>query len=127
MDNEFKNLSLSTVCQGAADLMFLEALREQIFPNIYDINTNPKKERSITIKIKFFPIQDRFGNITSAKIVVVDPVVKLAKRDDQEGTILLGKVDGEYQAKEIRQMELFDSQKEVEVENVTPIRRENSD
>ncbi len=119
MDKEvLKNLSLERVADGAVSLVFLEVLSEKILPNIFDPNTDPAKERSVTIEVKFKPTTDRYGEVTGADIIVPDPKVKLAPRRSIEAHTLLGKIGDQFQAKEIRQMtidEESDSSEDTEV------------
>ena len=105
MDKEMlENLSLERLAEGAISLLFLEVLSEKILPNIFDPNTDPKKERSMTFEVKFRPTTDRYGEVTGADILVPDPKVKLAPRGAIQSHVLLGKIEGEYQAKEIKQL-----------------------
>ncbi len=105
MDKEtLENLSLESLAEGAILLLFLEVLSEKILPNVFDPNTDPKKERSMIFEVKFKPTIDRYGEITGADITVPDPKVKLAPRGAIQSHVLLGKVGGEYQAKEIKQL-----------------------
>lgn len=109
MDHEqLENLSLEKLADGAVSLSFLEALSEKILPNIFDINTDAKKERSMALTIRFRPTIDRFGQIIGADVIIDDPKCKLAPKRPIEAHILLGKIDNEYQAKEIRQLSIAD-------------------
>lgn len=47
-EGRLENLSLSRIAEGAAEAMFVEAL-SQVLENIVDINTEAKKERTITL------------------------------------------------------------------------------
>ncbi len=109
MDKEtLENLSLEKLAEGAISLLFLEVLSEKVLPNIFDPNTDPKKERSMTFEVKFRPTTDRYGEVTGADILVPDPKVKLAPRGAIQSHVLLGKMGGEYQAKEIKQLSIDD-------------------
>lgn len=103
---ELQNLSLSRLAEGAVELSFLEVLSDEILPNIFDFNRDPKGMRSVTITVKFKPTIDRNGNITGADIMVDDPKCKLVPRRPVLSHVLLGKIGNQYQAKEIRQLEI---------------------
>ena len=107
MTDELKNLSLSTLCEGAAEIVFQEAL-SQVLENMTDINADPKAERSITITVKFKPELDREGRVIGATVIVEDAKIKLGKKNPVLSKIMIGVVNGEVQAKEYRQMNLFD-------------------
>lgn len=117
MDKEMlENLSLERLAEGAIPLLFLEVLSEKIMPNIFDPNTDPKRERSMTFEVKFRPTTDRYGEVTGADVLVPDPKVKLAPKGTIQSHILLGKVEGEYQAKEIKQLSINDGDGQEEQE-----------
>ena len=109
---QLQNLDLSTIADGAVPILFLEVMSEKVLPNIFDPNTDPKKKRSLAMEIEFMPTRDKFGNITGADILIKDPKVKLAPRESIAGHILLGKIDGQYQAKEVKQFNISDPDEE---------------
>ena len=110
-----ENLSLDRLAEGAIPLLFLEVLSEKILPNIFDQNADPKKKRVMTLKIEFAPTFDRFGNVTGADITIPDPKVELSPRMPISSHVLLGRIGGVFQAKEIRQMTIEDEPDEQEV------------
>ena len=99
-----ENLSLERIAEGSVPLVFLEVLSEKIMPNIFDASCDPKKKRSMTIKIDFDPTTDRYGEVTGADITVHEPTVKLAPRMPITAHTLIGRVGDQFQAKEIRQL-----------------------
>lgn len=113
--DQLENVGLSTLLEGAADILFLEALSEKVLPNIFDVNCNPKKERTVTLTVRFKPTLNREGTVTGADTFIDDPKVKLVGRDSIAGHILLGKIDDGYQAKEIRQLNINDPMEEVTI------------
>src|SRR5215471_16781894 len=53
-------LTLSTICQGSAEEIFLREL-QKVCENIADPNTSAKAARSITLEFKIKPFEDRSG------------------------------------------------------------------
>jgi hypothetical protein len=79
------NLALETLNQGAAVDRFNIAL-QQVFDNIQDPNTDPKKARTVTLKFTFHPNEDR--DVANLKF---DVVAGLAPIAPVETEVILGR------------------------------------
>lgn len=112
-EGRLENLSLSRIAEGAAEAMFAEAL-PLVLENMIDINTEAKKERSIILKIRFIPTENR----DMGRIIVDDPVVKLAPKASAESQMFIGKVDGQVQAQEFKQMTIFDGHDQDKLKSI---------
>ena len=107
---EVKNLDVTTMLGCAVPIVIMETLSERLFPNLFDKNSNKTKKRTLILKIDFIPTLDRDGDVDGCDIIVNDPEVKLSPRNPVKGHVLLGEVDGQYQAKEVydRQTKITD-------------------
>jgi len=72
IEREEDQVSLETLGQGAALERFNLALQD-VLDNIQDVNTDPKKARTVTLKATIKPSEDR-----EVGSIVVDVVSKLA-------------------------------------------------
>lgn len=78
---------------------------EKVAQNIADKNTDPKKERKITLEIKFKPNENR-DQITT----VISTKTSLAPERGIDTLILMGKDnEGQLHLNEIRQQSIFDN------------------
>lgn len=100
-----QQISLDTIGGGAAVERFNLAMQEAL-DNIQDLNTDPKKSRTVSIKVTIKPSEDRsFGE------VVVDVNASLAPLKSFGVMIAMGKrIDGKGFATEYQspQTKLFD-------------------
>lgn len=110
MTKQAAEVNISTIGNGVVAELFDHEL-SKVLANIKDPNTDPKKLRSITLKVTFQPLGDRTGMQTaiecSAKLASVPSV--------QAGTMfILKNKDGQLQAysHDIRQEQLFDGGEE---------------
>lgn len=106
-ENEFKNVTLSSIANGGVEELFQAAIQE-ILQNIQNINTPPDAKRCIDIKIVFKPNEER----TTIQVgVSVAP--KLASIRGTGTVIYTGdrKVGGRFQAVEtnLKQMRISDA------------------
>lgn len=60
-----EKLTLATICGGAVQTKIDRAL-ERVVENILDANTDPKKKRTITLKITMFPNEEDYQDIAVA-------------------------------------------------------------
>jgi len=104
---ELEHVSLETLGKGAAQEKFEFALKE-VLANIRDPNTNWKTKRRITLTIDFIPKENR-----AEADLVTNAVSKLSPTMPVVSTIFFGVKDGQMQAAEIRQDELFTPEKET--------------
>ena len=65
-----ERLTLATLCGGAVQERVDRAL-ERVAKNILDPNTDPKKSRSITLKITLKPDKDDFAALSSSPWLLV--------------------------------------------------------
>lgn len=78
---------------------------QKVAQNIADKNTDPKKERKITLEIKFKPNENR-DQITT----VINAKTSLAPERGIDTLILMGKdSEGQLHLNEIRQQSIFDN------------------
>jgi hypothetical protein len=80
-----KPLNISEVGNGAIQELFNHEMAK-VLHNIQDVNTDPRKLRSITIKVTFQPSADR-----NAAALDIDVTSKLANTLGAEATVFLGK------------------------------------
>lgn len=102
--NDKEHLSLTNIGGGAVDELFQLEL-ERVLDNILDINTEPTKRRSITIKVTILPSEDR-----SMGSMFIDVKPDLAPKVTYKTKIFIGREDGQPAAVEHnpKQMPLFD-------------------
>lgn len=88
-EQEEQGVSLETLGQGAALERFNLALQD-VLDNIQDVNTDPKKARTVTLKATIKPSEDR--EVGSIQVDVVSKLAPIAPFDvrvflgrDQEG------------------------------------------
>lgn len=62
----FKEVTLETVCEGAAGELFSRALLE-VLDNIQDVNTDPEAIRKISLIFTFEPSEDRAASTITLK------------------------------------------------------------
>ncbi len=112
-------VSLPTIAGGAAVELFDEELRK-VLANISDVNTDPRKARTITLRVKFVPNDTR--DLAS---VVVASEVKLAPVKPAGVVVYFGKLGGRAVAVETdpRQAGLFDAPREG---NVVPLNQKET-
>lgn len=84
---DYKKMELCTLADGAAVEKFDAALREAL-DNIDDPNTDAEEVRTITIKVKISPNQER-----DQAVVEVQAITKLAPRKASRGVTFM-KSDG---------------------------------
>ena len=102
MDQE--KVSLATVGGGAAIERFDIAL-QQVINNILDVNTDAKKERSVTLKVTFKPTENRDMGAVSVDVVPKLAPVSAFRTQVFFGTDATGK--GMACEMDINQMNLF--------------------
>lgn len=116
MDEE--NVTLETLGQGAALERFNLALQDAL-NNIQDVNTDPKKARTVTLKATLKPSADR-----EVGTIIVDVVSKLAPIAPFDVRVFLGRdKDGKGYATEYhpQQAGLFNDQ---QADKVVKLNRE---
>jgi hypothetical protein len=87
---------------------------EKVAQNIADKNTDPKKERKITLQISFKPNENRDSISTS-----VVAKTSLAPERGIETLILMGKdSEGKLHLNEVRQQSIFDSKPSAKITNI---------
>lgn len=87
---------------------------EKVALNIADKNTDPKKERKITLQISFKPNENRDSISTS-----VVAKTSLAPERGIETLILMGKDgDGKLHLNEVRQQSMFDNKEKARITNI---------
>lgn len=87
---------------------------EKIAQNIADKNTDPKKERKITLQISFKPNENRDSINTS-----VIAKTSLAPERGIETLILMGKdSEGQLHLNEVRQQSIFDNKSQAKITNI---------
>ena len=103
--DELKHVSLATLAGGAAIEMF-DAAWAKVLENIMDVNTDSKKQRSISLKVILLPNDDR----NMAKVVIEVPPPKLVSDNQVATQIFIGVDQGEIASVEhnAKQMLLFD-------------------
>lgn len=108
-----EELTLDNIGEGAAMEIFQDELK-RVMKNIFDLNTSPKKTRTITISISFTPDEDRvMSNI------YVSGKSSLVPTNGVSSRVMAGKEGHKIEVREfkINQRELFDKDG-----NVVPIR-----
>jgi hypothetical protein len=85
IEREEDQVSLETLGQGAALERFNLALQD-VLDNIQDVNTDPKKARTVTLKATIKPSEDR-----EVGSIVVDVVSKLAPIAPFDVRVFLGR------------------------------------
>ena len=112
---DMKELSLSTICDGAAVERFDYEL-QRVLENILDPNTEAKEPREITLKVKIKPTEDREIFQSTMKVTS-----KLAGLSPVIGTGIVSKdINGKAEAHEYA----HPKQQELDFENsgkVTPM------
>lgn len=83
-----KNFTLSTIKDNGLEEVFQVEL-EKVLENIGDLNTKAVKERTIDIKLKFKPTNDRDDIRISFEVKS-----KLAPYEEQTTSVYIGKEDG---------------------------------
>ena len=87
---------------------------QKVAQNIADKNTDPKKERKITLEIKFKPNENR-DQITT----VISAKTGLAPERGIDTLILMGKDnEGQLHLNEIRQQSIFDNKQPGKITNI---------
>ena len=110
-----EGVSLEKLGQGAAVERFGLALQE-VLDNIQDVNTDPKKARTVTLKATLKPSEDR-----GLGTIIVDVTTKLAPTKPFDVHVFLGRdKEGKGYATEYvaQQQELFnakDGDKKTEI------------
>lgn len=106
MTPELDHLSLINLNNGAAVEIFQKCM-EEVMDNIHDYSTDPQTPRTITLKIKFEPNNDRTG----AEITVT-PKVELAAVKACRGSIFITSKNGKPvpYVRDIRQEKLFNEE-----------------
>jgi hypothetical protein len=99
-----EKVSLATVGGGAAIERFDIAL-QQVINNILDVNTDARKERSVTLKVTFKPTEKRDMGAVSVDVVPKLAPVSAFKTQVFLGTDATGK--GMACEMDINQMNLF--------------------
>lgn len=94
MDN-FIQVSLANISGGAAGELFDRALGD-VIANILDINTDAKKEREITVKVKIKPKNDERRAVNYK----IDVTKKLVPARGVESVMYVGQKEGELIALE---------------------------
>lgn len=112
---EMQDLTLQNVAGGALPEKFQRALSE-LLENVRDPNTDPTKQRKITIDVKFKPEESREEAKVSTQVKT-----SLAPDKPDEGVIFLGRREGELTAVAFdpRQEDLFPEEADADV---TPLR-----
>lgn len=112
---EMQDLTLQNVAGGALPEKFQRALAE-VLENIRDPNTKATKQRKITMEVKLKPEETREEASVSTQVKT-----SLAPDKPDEGTVYLGRRDGELTAVAFdpRQEDMFDDGKNRE--GVTPL------
>ena len=86
----------------------------KVAQNIADKNTDPKKERKITLEIKFKPNENR-DQITTAIIAKTS----LAPERGIDTLILMGKdSEGQLHLNEVRQQSIFDKKETTKITSI---------
>ena len=87
---------------------------EKVAQNISDKNTDPKKERKITLQISFKPNEnrDQINTLITAK-------TSLAPERGIDTLILMGKdSEGQLHLNEVRQQSIFDNKQSGKITNI---------
>lgn len=87
---------------------------QKIAQNIVDKNTDPKKERKITLTLSFKPNENRDFVITK-----IQTKTSLAPELGEETQIIIGKdCEGELHLNEVRQQSIFTNSDKAKVVNI---------
>lgn len=98
-----REVNLSTLHDGAVDVLFREALGE-VLENIEDPNADPKAKRKIVLTLTFKPNEAR-----ESAAIDIDCKTKLAALRPLATTVMLGHDSGgEFSAVEILRQEKLD-------------------
>lgn len=107
MEEETMPLTLDNIGEGVAGELFQREL-DKVLDNILDINTDPKKVRSITLKITIRPNEDRnLGNI------YVEAASNIVPNNGYASQVFMGRDKGQpvcIEHKKPKQLALFDEQ-----------------
>ncbi|OPY76096.1 MAG: hypothetical protein A4E63_00204 [Syntrophorhabdus sp. PtaU1.Bin050] len=98
---QLESVTLDTLGKGGAQEKFDIELAK-VLSNIRDPNTEWKKTRRITITVDFVPKENR-----AEADLVTNVVSKLVDEKPVVSTILFGVKDGQLQAAEMRQGDMF--------------------
>lgn len=96
MLTEADKVTLSTVGGGALEEMFQYEVN-RVFANVDDVNTDPRKVREITLKLRCVPLPDRSGVSFEAqaasKLAPVKPAMGImyARKDGRGGFEAVGR------------------------------------
>lgn len=87
---------------------------DKIAQNIVDKNTDPKKERKITLTLSFKPNENRDFIVTK-----IQTKTSLAPELGEETQILIGKdSEGQLHLNEVRQQSMFDNKASAKITNI---------
>lgn len=87
---------------------------EKVTQNIADKNTDPKKERKITLQISFKPNENRDSITTN-----ITAKTTLAPEKGVETLILIGKdSEGQLHLNEVRQQSIFDKKEPTKITSI---------
>lgn len=87
---------------------------QKVAENIVDKNTDPKKERKITLTVSFKPNENRDFVVTK-----IQTKTSLAPELGEETQILIGKdSEGQLHLNEVRQQSIFDSKQTSKITNI---------
>ena len=96
---EPKEISLSTICEGAVPEVFARELKE-VLANMADPNTDPERARGLTIKFTFKPLSDRSGAQVSFTCKPTLQPVEVAK-----SPVFLSRHTGQLKAYSVNQQQ----------------------
>ena len=101
--NAPQEISIMTICDGGVPEVFERELSE-VLKNMVDVNTDPDKARSITLKFTFAPMADRSGAMVTFLCRAGLQPVQIAT-----SPIFLSRQSGDIKAYSMdqRQVELF--------------------
>lgn len=100
MEMDMRELTFADLCHGAVEEQFRDAISE-IVADMSDLNTNPDKVRTITVKIGFMPTPDRTAAQYSAVVSV-----SLPSKPQVKSTVYLRRDNGRMKAFEHCPMDL---------------------
>lgn len=87
---------------------------QKIAQNIIDKNTDPKKERKITLTISFKPNENRDFVVTK-----ISTKTSIAPELGEETQIIIGKDgDGELHLNEVKQQSIFENKSASKITNI---------
>ena len=90
MADDFKEVTLSSLCGGAAEELFAAALGD-VLKNVAGPKTDPKKARSITLKVTVVPDDER-----RMGVVKLDIGTKLVGLKGALGAVYFGHRHGRF-------------------------------